>query len=321
MHIASESSLKKLVQENAEKIIDEPEQLLKVEDENQRMLENTKDSTSASEHKLDSNGTKKEPTCPTQTNNKPQPKKSKPFVCSSKKKWPIHGKKIMGIDSYQGFPARCHTHTIIFLHGFSGQGNNVAWYNRHSALSKHARVVAPSAPLYPAKNYPSRWYHNIKHKKFLHSWTNSKDYVNSHKKQIQRIWQLIHREAKALGGDYKRIFLVGYSQGADMAIHIGVGFNKPLGGIVALMNWAWGPAWMGRHPSNEKTPIYAILGKLDTIIRLHDAKYRMNDQFWQSNRRKNVRARVLNNHGHFINHYIMRIVNHWINYHVKKMKN
>jgi len=161
----------------------------------------------------------------------------------------------------------------------------------------------------------------MKHNKFLHSWTTPKNYVDSHRKQIQRIWGLIHREAKALGGDYKRIFLVGHSQGADMAIHTGVGFNKPLGGIVALMNWAWGPPRMGRHPSNAKTPIYAILGKKDTIIRLHDAKYRMNDQFWQSNRRKNVSARVLNNHGHFINDYIMRTVNHWINYQVKKMKN
>merc|ERR1712164_19297 len=110
--------------------------------------------------------------------------------------------------------------------------------------------------------------------------------------------ELIEREAKALGGDYKRIFLVGYSQGAALALQAGVSFNKPLGGIVALMNWPTLPPVMGRNPSNDKTQIYTILGAKDHLVNLHAAKRRMNVPGWRSNRRKNVRLQVLKHHGH-----------------------
>jgi len=115
--------------------------------------------------------------------------------------------------------------------------------------------------------------------------------------------------------------LVGYSQGAALALQAGVSFNKPLGGIVALMNWAWLPPVMGRNPSNDKTQIYTILGARDQTIKLHDAKSRMNNQFWRSNRRKNVRLQVLKHHGHKCGHGIMEMVNNWINHQIKHRKN
>ena len=45
---------------------------------------------------------------------------------------------------------------------------------------------------------------------------------------------IIDKEADLLGGDYSKIFLLGYSQGAMMAAWIGLMSDKPLGGIVGI---------------------------------------------------------------------------------------
>merc|ERR1719235_255622 len=54
-------------------------------------------------------------------------------------------------------------------------------------------------------------------------------------KSINRIVALIHKEAKALGGDYSRIFLGGWSQGATVALCAAVHKECPsLGGALAI---------------------------------------------------------------------------------------
>lgn len=349
MHIASESSLKKLVSEDADKIVDEPERLLKGEEENPRLQSKDQEEADYDNERMMSNenermlGGKIKVTAPTSTHYTPHPGKGTkivpnaptpnpknikptPQVCKapSWKKWGWYDEKYLGLDGLQSFPARCHTHTIIFLHGFTADGRQIRWAPNH-ILSKHARVVAPSAPLYhygELKGY-IKWYHkNEKYTRHYHSWSKPRDYHNSIKSQIRRVWELIEREAKALGGDYKRIFLVGHSQGADLALQAGVSFHKRLGGIVPLQNWAWGPAWLGKHHANIHTPILTILGRQDPIVKLNDAKSRMNDPFWQSNRKNNVRLEVWHHLRHAINHHVLRRVNHWINHRVhSKWKN
>jgi len=312
MQIACESSLKTLVSEESDKIVEEPERLLKEQ----------KNASSTTEGNCSSNQTKKEPSSPT-PKTKPQPK-----VCKapSWKKWGYYGPKYLGVDGAQSFPKRCHTHTIIFLPGFTCDGKLMS--HAFKWLSQHARIVSPSAPLRPRHELGGwvQWFHRkktIRNKHYVHSWSTPKNPVESNKKQIRRIWELIDREAKACGGDYKRIFLVGYSQGADLAIQTGVSFNKRLGGIVALQNWAWGPALMGMNSANKHTPIIAILGAKDQTIKLNDAKSRANDPFWQSNKKKHVRIEVWKHLGHsFYNHHLIRRVNRWINHRVNsKWKN
>jgi len=128
-------------------------------------------------------------------------------------------------------------------------------------LSKHARVVGPSSPVYHIQELHGwvKWYHtNEKWDAHYHSWSKPGDYINTVTASVRRIWDLIEKEAKLLNGNYKNIFLVGHSQGADLAIQTGVSFNKTLGGIIALQNWAWGPAWLGKNKANARTPILTI---------------------------------------------------------------
>merc|ERR1719171_46650 len=55
------------------------------------------------------------------------------------------------------------------------------------------------------------------------------------KKAIDRVLALIHKEAEALGGDYSRVFLGGWSQGAVLAVMAALDKDCPsLGGCFSL---------------------------------------------------------------------------------------
>merc|ERR1719217_907256 len=55
------------------------------------------------------------------------------------------------------------------------------------------------------------------------------------KKAIDRVLALIHKEAEALGGDYSRIFLGGWSQGATLVKSVAIHPDCPsLGGILSI---------------------------------------------------------------------------------------
>ena len=54
-------------------------------------------------------------------------------------------------------------------------------------------------------------------------------------KSIDRILTLIHKEAAVLGGDYSRIYLGGWSQGATLALNTAIHKDCPsLGGILSI---------------------------------------------------------------------------------------
>ena len=52
-------------------------------------------------------------------------------------------------------------------------------------------------------------------------------------KSTKRIGEIIEKEAQYLKG-YNNIFLGGFSQGACMSIHIGLSYEKTLGGIICV---------------------------------------------------------------------------------------
>jgi len=144
----------------------------------------------------------------------------------------------------------------------------LSWLFRHR-ISPHARIVAPSAPLRKHPRELFKWAKYVggkpKHGK-IQSWTVwGQDYVKTVSEQAKRIRGIIEKEAKVLNGDYKKIYLVGYSQGADLANQIGVSFDKQLGGIISLMNFSKAPV-LGRNDANLKTPIFVVLGAKDPLI-------------------------------------------------------
>ena len=82
-------------------------------------------------------------------------------------------------------------------------------------------------------------------------------------KSTKRIGEIIEKEAQYLKG-YDNIFLGGFSQGACMSIHIGLSYEKTLGGIICVSGALFPNTLINKK--NEKVPIFISHGDLDDQI-------------------------------------------------------
>ena len=88
---------------------------------------------------------------------------------------------------------------------------------------------------------------------------NFEDVKNSEKKIIN----IIEKEAQYLKG-YDNIFLGGFSQGACMSLHIGLSYDKVLGGIISCSGALFPKTIINKN--NENLKIFVSHGELDDLI-------------------------------------------------------
>jgi phospholipase/carboxylesterase len=74
--------------------------------------------------------------------------------------------------------------------------------------------------------------------------------------------------ARSLGVPAENVFLVGFSQGAVMAVDTALRYPHRLGGVVALSGFVASPALLEaeRHPANRRIPIFLAHGTRDTVL-------------------------------------------------------
>ena len=75
----------------------------------------------------------------------------------------------------------------------------------------------------------------------MNSWFNFKGFTSENDvsqqdimKNTKTIIELVHQEAKKFKGDYKKVFVGGFSQGASIALSVGLNIKEKIGGVVAL---------------------------------------------------------------------------------------
>ena len=119
---------------------------------------------------------------------------------------------------------------------------------------------------------------NINTKYKLNAWFDYKD-RSSNKKIIfedtliphrERIINIINNEVSYFKGDYSKIFLGGFSQGAAMSLVIGLYINKLIGGIICCSGF-YLPLIMPLE-IHKKLPIFISHGDKDKVTTLLYAK-------------------------------------------------
>lgn len=111
------------------------------------------------------------------------------------------------------------------------------------------------------------------------SWFNIFDLPDVHgrrdidKKEIDTFNKIIHREIKDqynLIGDYKKIFLAGFSQSACMALYSTMTYKENLGGVIAFsgFNFDFTPL----DSEKKDIPVLAINGIKDEIVLIRHAR-------------------------------------------------
>lgn len=92
----------------------------------------------------------------------------------------------------------------------------------------------------------------------------------SHVREVARdIDRLIEREHER-GVPYASIVVAGFSQGAAMALHVGLRSERALAGILVLSGYLVVPIGFDaeRRPENQQTPVLCCHGSFDPIVPL-----------------------------------------------------
>lgn len=164
------------------------------------------------------------------------------------------------------------TGTVLWMHGLGADGHDFEPVVPHLHLPD-VRFVFPHAPKMPVTInggfvMPS-WYDIL-------SWERGpgREKAEDIRRSADRIQALIRREIER-GVPAGRIVLAGFSQGAAMALHVGLRYPEALLGIVALSGYLVLADTVASesHPANAATPIFFGHGTLDDVVPLEGGRH------------------------------------------------
>jgi phospholipase/carboxylesterase len=166
-------------------------------------------------------------------------------------------------------PFEGYNSVLIFMHGLGDSANGYRDFfdSNSKPIPDRMKVVLLTAPCAPVTinggMVMNSWY-DIK------SFSRSEDSIEQSdvEKNGQRIKNCIDQEAKALGGDYSKIFLGGFSQGACMTLHVGLTSDNKLGGLVALSGllFPFTAKEISTKDKNKDINVFISHGTFDDVI-------------------------------------------------------
>jgi phospholipase/carboxylesterase len=159
------------------------------------------------------------------------------------------------------------TISIIWLHGLGADANDFLSLTDDLNLSAKLpiRFVFPNAPMIPItinNGYVMRGWYDI-HSFEINQRADKEGIASS----VLKINDIIKRE-EALGISSQRIIIGGFSQGAVMALNIGLRFPRQLGGIIALSGYLPHTEELFAQMSlaNSAIPVFLAHGTQDNVV-------------------------------------------------------
>lgn len=163
--------------------------------------------------------------------------------------------------------------TLIWLHGLGVDGSDFESFQKELSQFgelNNVRMVLPSAPLRDITAYNMKmngWY-DLFDETFEEE---TKEDIDGMNQAAETITALIEEERQKYPDS--PIWLGGFSQGAAMAILVGLSQITPLAGVIALSGY------VPKHPRFDElsdvakqTPVFMAHGTLDPVISLVQAK-------------------------------------------------
>jgi phospholipase/carboxylesterase len=146
---------------------------------------------------------------------------------------------------------------VIILHGFDANGNAVFWLaHEWSRVLPHAAFVAPFAP--GSTLFGGRHWFPLKVRSASERWNG----VNMSAPELRAF---IETELARHGLPESACALAGFSQGAYMALHVGLRWPRPFAGIAAYSGLLAGEEYL-QAEIRSRPPVLLIHGDLDGVI-------------------------------------------------------
>jgi len=156
---------------------------------------------------------------------------------------------------------------IIWLHGLGADGHDFEPIVPQLGLNSQSRIrfIFPHAPAIPV---------TINDGYVMPAWYDIRqtDLGIKHDAagiaQSARSIQMLIEQEQMRGIPASRIILAGFSQGAAMALHIGLAQGEALGGVIALSGYLLLPGQLETHICREAlaTPIFLAHGTNDPVV-------------------------------------------------------
>jgi phospholipase/carboxylesterase len=160
-----------------------------------------------------------------------------------------------------------HRATLIYLHARTGNGlfesQLLLDKGLLNGLTSQVRIVAPQY-----NNYEWFPFINVPGGDIFGPPGNEGD-VN---KAFGLLTPIVEHEASLLGGDYSKIFLYGFSQGAMMATWTGLMMDRNFGGVVSFAGSLPIFNVVAIPPNSRNVPIFHLHDPEDTTVRFQVAK-------------------------------------------------
>ena len=158
-------------------------------------------------------------------------------------------------------------HCIIWLHGLGADGHDFEPIVPQLGLdpSLPVRFVFPHAPAIPVTingGYVMPAWYDIRQTDI--GLAHDAQGIETSAKAIR----LLVEQQQMQGIATRNIMLAGFSQGAAMALHIGLRMDQPLAGIIALSGYLLLPESLpdAIHPAARQTPIFMAHGIDDPVV-------------------------------------------------------
>lgn len=146
---------------------------------------------------------------------------------------------------------------VIFIHGYGATGDNLLsiGYEWLDALP-HTLFMAPHAP-FPCEesSLGRQWFS-------LRNWSTA-NLLKGTDAALPYLQDYIEHQQTQYQVANDRTFLVGFSQGAMLAIHMSLSSVKPLGGVLA---YSGACLWPENRPCANQTPILLVHGRQDNVV-------------------------------------------------------
>lgn len=156
---------------------------------------------------------------------------------------------------------------LIWMHGLgdSALGYKDFFVSNYSPLPKKMKVhllTAPKAAVTINGGMVMTSWYDIKSFNKSSDSINESDVLNN----SSRVKKVVENEAKLLNGDYSKVFLGGFSQGACMTLHVGLTSEFNLAGLVVLSGLIFPFTTKVLEDSKKNIPIFIGHGSWDDVI-------------------------------------------------------
>ena len=187
------------------------------------------------------------------------------------------------------------THTLIWLHDQNETAEkyiNIFNNNKNSPIPENIKIIIPKSQISSNNNNIklNSWFNILDQNNLnLDSNYNIEDIINS----SNNIINIIHKEAALLEGDYSKIIIGGFGQGAILSMNIGLSLEKKLGAIICCS----GTLLDKTEIKNNDINIFIGHGKNDKIFNIDDF---LNNKLKRLENNKNIEKHIYNNIEHEI---------------------